>query len=55
METLTIKQAAAEYHCSEKTIRRYIAQGKIRSTQAGKGSLIRIVKESWDKLTEGKK
>jgi excisionase family DNA binding protein len=55
METLTIKQAAAEYQSSEKTIRRYIAQKLIPSVQAGKGTLIRIPLEAWRKFIEGKK
>lgn len=55
METLTIKEAAVESQFAEKTIRKWIAQGKIPSIQDGKGTLVRIPQQDWLKFIKGKK
>jgi excisionase family DNA binding protein len=55
LPTLTIREAAHEYKVSEKTIRRYIAQGKIPKQQAGFGTVIRIPRQAWNRFIAGRR
>lgn len=49
-QTLTIREAAVEYGVSDRTIRRYIADGLIRSSQALARGAIRIHLKEWERF-----
>ena len=53
--TLSIREAALELQASEATIRRYLAKKVIPSAQAGKGTLIRIPRDAWNRFLEGRR
>lgn len=53
--TVTIKEAAREFQVSEKTIRRYLAQKLLPSTQVARGAVIRIPRDAWNRFIEGRR